>query len=35
MDMGLTRGQIGVGLAEAAKERALLQRWLASRPNGE
>ena len=24
-DMGLTRGQIGVGLAEAAKERALLQ----------
>jgi uncharacterized protein YjiS (DUF1127 family) len=33
-DMGLTRGQIGVGLAEAAKERALLallQRRLASR----
>jgi len=29
-DMGLTRGQIGVGLAEAAKERVLLQR-LASR----
>ena len=32
-DMGLTRGQTGVGLAEAAKERALLQRWLASRTN--
>jgi uncharacterized protein YjiS (DUF1127 family) len=31
MDMGLTRGQIGVGLAEAAKERVLLQRRLASR----
>ena len=29
-DMGLTRGQIGLGLAEAAKERVLLQR-LASR----
>jgi hypothetical protein len=30
-DMGLTRGQTGVGLAEAAKARALLQRRLASR----
>ena len=30
-DMGLTRSQIGVGLAEAAKEPALLQRRLASR----
>ena len=29
-DMGLTRGQIGLSLAEAAKERVLLQR-LASR----
>jgi uncharacterized protein YjiS (DUF1127 family) len=30
-DMGLTRSQIGGGLAEAAKERARLQRRLASR----
>jgi uncharacterized protein YjiS (DUF1127 family) len=30
-DMGLTRSQIGGGLAEAAKERALLQRRLANR----
>jgi uncharacterized protein YjiS (DUF1127 family) len=30
-DMGLTRGQIAGGLAEAAKERARLQRGLASR----
>jgi len=32
-DMGLTRSQVAGGLAEAAKERALLQRWLASRTN--
>jgi uncharacterized protein YjiS (DUF1127 family) len=31
MDMGLTRSQIAGGLAEAAKERALLQRQPASR----
>jgi len=30
-DMGLTRSQIGGGLAEAAKERARLQRQLANR----
>jgi uncharacterized protein YjiS (DUF1127 family) len=30
-DMGLTRSQVAGGLAEAAKERARLQRGLASR----
>jgi uncharacterized protein YjiS (DUF1127 family) len=30
-DMGLSRGQLGGGLAEAAKERARLQKQLASR----